>query len=97
MRTLGPIIWHFRKLIVAFSWMGEHILLQGLRPTETTVEEGLKFLRSSNKGVMLQLIGEDSTIPIVTTNSLFEEFKGIFEGPQGLPPVRSGDHKDSVK
>jgi hypothetical protein len=57
LRTLGPIIWDFLKLTMLFSWKGEQILLQGLTPTEISVAEGSKFLRSSNKGVMLQLLG----------------------------------------
>jgi hypothetical protein len=51
--------------------------------------------------VVLQLLegaGEDSTLP---TTFLFEElltkFQGIFEEPQGLPPIRTHDHRIVLK
>lgn len=101
LRTLGPIIWDFLKLTMAFSWRGTQVLLQGLKPIEFIVEDGPKFFRSSNKGVVLQLIVEEETKEALPENSIFEdllmEFQGIFEEPKGLPPIRSHDHRILLK
>jgi hypothetical protein len=101
LRTLGPIIWDFLKLTITFNWKGEHIFLQGLNPTQLSVEEGSKFLRSSNKGVLLQLLGEESHVTSDIDNPVFEdlltEFGGIFEEPTGLPPRRTHDHRILLK
>jgi hypothetical protein len=101
LRTLGLIIWDFVKFTMLFSGKGEQILLQGLTPIEISVAEGSKFLRSSNKGVMLELMGSDDFAPTETVNPLFEklltEFQAIFEEPKGLPPMRSHDHRILLK
>jgi hypothetical protein len=79
-----------------FSWKGEQILLHGLTPTKISVAEGSKFLRSSNKGALLQLMGGEDPEPPETINPLFEklltEFQVIFEEPTRLPPMKAHDH-----
>jgi hypothetical protein len=101
LRTLGLIIWDFLKLTMACTWLGTSILLQGLKPTDWTMEKRPKFFRSSNKGVVLQLIECENKPPNLPVSTQFEgllnEFKGVFEKPRGLPPIRSHDHRIVLK
>jgi hypothetical protein len=75
--------------------------LQGLTPTEISVAERSKFLRSFSKRVLLQLLGGEVPVTTEPINPLFEklltEFQGIFEEPTGLPPMRSHDHQILLK
>jgi hypothetical protein len=84
-----------------FSWEGEQILWQGLTTTEISVAESSKFLRSSNKGVLLQFMGGEDPAPTETINPLFEklltELQVIFEEPKRLPPIRTRDHRILLK
>jgi hypothetical protein len=87
LRTLGPIIWDFLQLTMSFSWRGILVLLSGLQPTALSLEENSNFFKSSNKGVVLQLI-EGTSIKVVipipeVLNELLGSFKDVFEEPKG--------------
>jgi hypothetical protein len=72
---------------MSFSWRGILVLLSGLQPTALSLEENSNFFKSSNKGVVLQLI-EGTSIKVVipipeVLNELLGSFKDVFEEPKG--------------
>jgi hypothetical protein len=86
---------------MSFSWRGISVLLKGLQLTALSLEENSNFLKSSNKGVVLQLIERTSikaVVPILEVlRELLGNFEDVFEKPKGLPPTRSHDHKILLK
>ena len=65
------------------------------------MEENSNFFKSSNKGVILQLIEETSIRAAIPFSEVLHEllgsFNDVFEEPKGLPPTRSHDHKILLK
>jgi hypothetical protein len=108
LRTLGPILWDFTLMTMAFEQDRQSIILQGLAPSGFTLEDGASFLRSSpscNKGFLLHLwSGSPSSFSLTLQAStwaslqlplqaLLAEFESVFTTPQGLPPQRSRDNQ----
>lgn len=80
LRTLGPILWDFLKMTMAFSHLGNKVLLYGLSPTELTVEEGNKFFRpsiSENRAVVLQLLSQSDVLPSKTENEVIQTVRSV--------------------
>jgi hypothetical protein len=46
LRTLGPILWDFLHLTMQYSQAGKQILLTGLNPMGSTMEDGNQFLKT---------------------------------------------------
>jgi hypothetical protein len=74
--------------------------LRGLEPAETNLEMGEGILKKEGaeyKGIWLQFIGPETPkskkLQHPAIAELLEGFKGIFQEPTELPPVRSFDHK----
>jgi hypothetical protein len=86
---------------MSFSWRSISVLLRGLQLTPLSLEENSNFLKSSNKGVVLQLIERTSIKVVVPIPEVLREllgsFEDVFEKPKGLPPTRSHDHKILLK
>lgn len=62
LETLGPIMWYFSNLHMAFQWEGSHVSLMGLKSTRTSFVEGNKMELSSftkGKAILLQLISNE--------------------------------------
>lgn len=61
LKTLGPILWDFLQLTIVFKLEIRKLELQGLRPTNWTMEEAYGFHNSSNteKRVVLQVIHQE--------------------------------------
>jgi len=100
LRLLGPILWDFVELTMKFQQGEKELQLQGMRPTESTIEEAKSICKnhgSTCKEVWVQLVIAGN--PKKPTNAhpaiyqLLQEFKGVFEESTGLPPTRSHDHK----
>jgi hypothetical protein len=103
LKMLGPILWDFSSLCMSFRWQGKKVTLVGLEAPRNRILEGpemQKELRHNGEGVLLQLfavqlgveqccLGVDSP----DLQLLLEKFQDIFAEPQGLPPMRSHDHK----
>jgi len=103
LKMLGPILWDFSSLCMSFRWQGKKVTLVGLEAPRNRILEGpemQKELRHNGEGVLLQLfavqlgveqccLGVDSP----DLQRLLEKFQDIFAEPQGLPPMRSHDHK----
>lgn len=104
LRTLGSILRDFSIMTMQYSLGGHTILLYGLNPKYFTIEEEHHFLKpssSSNKGLLLQILVQDtdyadSLIPR-SICPLLTEFGTIFEEPQRLPPPRTHDHHIQLK
>jgi hypothetical protein len=100
LRLLGPILWDFVELTMKFQQGEKEVQLQGMRPTESTIEEAKSICKnrgSTCKGVWIQLvIAGDPKKPTNAHPAIYQllhEFKGVFEESTGLPPTRSHDHK----
>jgi hypothetical protein len=108
LRTLGPVLWDFQLMTMAFNQASHHVILQGLHPSGFTLEDGDRFLKPSAsgiKGFFLQLgpshpsgsLGSslDRTFePLdVAFQSLLSDFESVFDELAGLPPPRSQDHQ----
>jgi hypothetical protein len=104
LRTLGPVLWDFHLLTMAFGQGTSRTILQGLTPSGFSLEDGTRFLRSdpaSNKGFFLQVgpphpsvsasaLDDSTPAPI---QDLLGSFESVFDKPKGLPPPRSHDHQ----
>jgi len=108
LRTLGPILWDFQLMTMAFDQDSHHITLQGLHPSGFTLEDGNRFLKpfaSSIKRCFLQLgplqlsgspvsFSDRASEPLVDAlQSLLSYFGFVFDEPASLPPPRSQDHQ----
>jgi hypothetical protein len=59
LRLLGPILWDFVELTMKFQQGKKEVQLQGMRPTESTIEEAKSICKnrgSTCKGVWVQLV-----------------------------------------
>jgi hypothetical protein len=84
-------------------WQGNEVMLVGLAAPKNKLLEGPKMLKELHQhyeGVLLQLfavqLGVDQQFPNVEAPDLqqmLEVFQGLFEKPQGLPPMWTQDHK----
>ncbi|XP_042953537.1 uncharacterized protein LOC122290073 [Carya illinoinensis] len=102
--TLGPIVWDFLKLSMQFNHGGHKVELRGLEPQLISIEESSKAMLSSmskGRGFLLQIQIESREENVVVQNNevneLLRQFKGMFEEPKGLPPIRDHDHKIVLK
>lgn len=95
LHTLGPIVWDFSQLSMSFAHLGKPVSLRGLRVTEDTMEDCMKFSKSTSngqKGIILQIINAIEPAPISLESSailsVVDEFWKVFEEPKGLKPTR---------
>ena len=80
LRTLGPILWDFDDLCMAFSRGGRRVFWRGIGSTQHDVQstQRLHALRQDGPALMERLL---------------QSFEDLFAEPQGLPPVRSCDNR----
>jgi hypothetical protein len=108
LQTLGPVLWDFQLMTMAFDQESHRITLHGLHPSGFTLEDGDRFLKpsaSSIKGFFLQLCPSQlsgspvsfsyrTSEPLVDAlQFLLSDFGSIFDEPAGLPPPRSQDYQ----
>ncbi|XP_035551124.1 uncharacterized protein LOC118349695 [Juglans regia] len=105
LETLGPITWDFSKFLMTFVCEGKTIEFKGLKLNSSVVEDGQKLLKATlakGKGIFLQIVCEGAVkgnyeLVEGQFSELLEEFKTIFDEPQGLPPPRTHDHQIVLK
>lgn len=79
LRTLGPILWDFDELCVAFWRAGHRVLWKGLgSPCVDPKGLATRTVRSADSGIM---------------DRLLQSYSFLFEEPKGLPPARRCDHR----
>lgn len=84
LRTLGPILWDFDNLCMAF-WRGERrVFWRGIGSTRHDVQstQRLHTLRHNEPELLEHLLAS---------------FDDVFAEPQGLPPARPCDHRIHLK
>jgi hypothetical protein len=83
LRTLGPILWDFDDLCMAFWHGGRRVFWKGLgSPRNDIHEPATRSLQMADPQMMEQLL---------------QSFESVFQEPQGLPPARHCDHKIHLK
>ena len=79
LRTLGPILWDFEDLCMAFTRGGRRLLWKGLgSPRDDIREPAVRAVHTSPGQPLL--------------DRLLHQFGGVFDEPRGLPSVRPYDH-----
>ncbi|XP_042950090.1 uncharacterized protein LOC122282205 [Carya illinoinensis] len=100
LQELGKVLWDFEMLTMQFSYGGQEVKLQGLTAAKM-IDEGplTKLNKLENKGIILQLLEEESPLEQraknevpATIKSLLQQFDEVFSEPKGLPPPRTHDH-----
>ncbi|KAF2299032.1 hypothetical protein GH714_030119 [Hevea brasiliensis] len=105
LRTLGPIVWDFSKLLMAFNLDGKQVLFQGspIPPNQAiSAYQMQQMLKHIKKGFLLQITKSDSNTPQISNlhpeiQDLLNKFSMTITEPVGLPPQRSQDHKIPLK
>lgn len=105
LRTLGPIMWDFSKLLMAFFLDGKHVIFQDSQIPGNQVISAChmeQIVKALKRGFLLQIIGDSTATTKVPKlhpqiQDLLEEFRVILTEPMGLPPQRCHDHKIPLK
>jgi hypothetical protein len=79
LRTLGPILWDFDDLCMAFTRDGWRVFWRGIGSTRHDVQSTRRLNVIHNEPELL--------------DTLLHSFEDVFAEPQGLPPARACDHR----
>lgn len=80
LRTLGPILWDFDDLCMAFWHHGRRILWKGLGLTRTDIPPTGRLHAACATGLAM-------------LDRLLQSFDDVFAEPTGLPPAHECDHR----
>ena len=79
LRTLGPILWDFDDLFLAFTRAGHRVFWRGIGSTRDDVQSTRLHAVQPDDPTLLQ--------------NLLQEFDDLFVEPKGLPSARCCDHR----
>ena len=79
---LGLIQWDFKKFTMQFAYHGKSVMLQGLKPSAPTLQDGDQFFKPTiKKGLVLQIVSFSSLLLAIqhcsTINDLLLEFAKV--------------------
>ncbi|KAL4187831.1 hypothetical protein AMTRI_Chr09g40750 [Amborella trichopoda] len=107
LRTLGPIMWDLAKLLMTFKVAGKEVTLKGVTSFNDKVIGDHEFYhdaKRNKKGMLLHLYSIGTPLPLTNGENqltrlqrILEEFQDVFDEPNGLPPLRSHDHRIPLK
>jgi len=89
LRTLGPILWDFDALWMAFTRHGRRVLWKGLGAPRSSaqcagrIHAGHLYTAKGTEGALLE--------------RLLDAYDDVFAAPTGLPPARPCDHRIHLK
>lgn len=89
LRTLGPVLWDFDTLCMAFNRQGRRVLWRGIgasgAPGQFTgrLHAGRLYSTKGTEGALLE--------------RLLDAYDDVFAAPTGLPPARLCDHRIHLK
>jgi hypothetical protein len=89
LRTLGPILWDFDDLCMAFNYGGRRVLWKGLGSTRTDIPPTGRL----HAAHLHHAKGSEQDL----LERLLLSYADVFEEPQGLPPARPCDHRIHLK
>ncbi|PKA61698.1 putative mitochondrial protein [Apostasia shenzhenica] len=106
--TLGPVSWDFLKLQMSFQYLGQHVVLKGVRKQYVRITNGRKVSKVMQNSSMVlhvqlqsitteQKLSTEGTCTQAKIIELVDKFKDIFTESSGLPPFRSHDHQITLK
>jgi hypothetical protein len=84
LRTLGPILWYFEDLCMAFWHHGRRVLWKGLGSPRSDIPPTGRLHAMRHDGPTLLA-------------RLLQSFEDVFAAPSGLPPARPCDHRIHLK
>ena len=84
LRTLGPILWDFDDLCMAFTKAGRRVFWRGIGSTRYDVQ-------SSRRLHALHDVGRNTETALL--DKLLNSFEDVFTTPDGLPPAHACDHR----
>lgn len=79
LRTLGPILWDFNDLCMAFTRGDRQLFWRGIGSTRHDVQSTRRLATIHSEPAIL--------------DKLLQSFDDVFAAPQGLPPARPCDHR----
>ena len=92
----------FQFAHMAFQWHGKPMILKGLRPSHSSLQDAdLFFKKPTRKGLFLQIKAQlftiEPSLPVPELESLFDDFATMFEVSQGLPSSWGHEHIITLK
>lgn len=105
LRTLGPIVWDFEKLLMAFNLGKEQVIFQGCATPPNRLVSAFQMQQLTkllNRGFLLQImepVYATQQIPTIhpQIKTLLDKYNTLLTEPTGLPPQRLHDHKIPLK
>ena len=83
--------------------MNTTVTLQGLHPTDHSLQEGTQFFKKPvRKGILYQIVSLGAAASYdqycdLAIEELLSEFASVFATPIGLPPCRGHEHQILLK
>ncbi|WZZ69974.1 hypothetical protein YC2023_081344 [Brassica napus] len=102
LQSLGPILTDWKAQTLQLDWEGETHILNGLHQNEIQPTSREEIEKEARQGHLLFALCSTAISPELKELNddfrvILEEFNGIFESPDGLPPPRDIEHTITLK